>query len=113
MQISISTRHGQLSPSTQEKISEKILKLTRFHDRLSSAQATVELKGEERAALEIQITAEKAGRFVAASEADNVMAALDVVIHKLEQQLKKHKEKITDHRTPVRRIEPEPEPEPE
>lgn len=110
MQISISTRHGQLSPSTQEKISEKILKLTRFHERLSSAQVTVDLQGEERAEIEVQITAEKAGRFVAADKAENVMAALDAVIHKLEQQLKKHKEKITDRRSgSARQIEMESE----
>ena len=111
MQISISTRRGQLSPSTQARISEKILKLTRFHERLSSAQVTIDLQGEERAALEVQITAEKARRFVAAEEAENVMSALDAVLRKLEQQLKKHKEKLTGRRSSNRRVELESEPE--
>ena len=37
MQINISTRHGQLSAATQDKIREKASKLTRFHERLTAA----------------------------------------------------------------------------
>ena len=104
MQINNATRHGHLSDKTQAKITEKTAKLTRFHDRLTTAEITVDLKVEERPNVEIQITAEKAGRFVASEEADQLMTALDSVVHKLEQQLRKHKERVTDrHRQSARR----------
>lgn len=98
MQVNISTRHGHLSAQSQEKISEKVSKLTRYHDRLSAAEVTIDLENEEHPELEIQITAEKAGRFVASGGADQLMTAVDAVVHKLEQQLRKHKEKQTDHK---------------
>ena len=109
MQINISTRHGHLSTQTQEKISDKVAKLTRFHERLSSMLVTIDLENEERPGVEIQVTAEKARRFVASDVSENLMGSVDAVIHKLEQQLKKHKEKLTNHRG--RRVGSEPEPE--
>lgn len=106
MQMNISTRHGHLSPQTQEKINEKVAKLTRFHERLTVAEITVDLENTERPSVEIQVTAEKAGQFVASTSAEQLLAAVDMVVHKLEQQLRKHKEKVTDHR-PGRRPVPE------
>lgn len=104
MQINIATRHGHLSEKTQAKISEKVNKLMRFHDRLTSAEVTVDLENEDRPNVEIQLTAERAGRFVASESAPQMMPALDSVLHKLEQQLRKHKEKLTDrHRHGSRR----------
>lgn len=114
MQVNISTRHGHLSAKSQEKIKDKVAKLTRFHDRMTSAEITVDLENEERPLVEIQITAEKAGRFVASGNSDQLMAVVDSVIHKLEQQLRKHKEKVTDHhRNTNRRVVTEAEPESE
>lgn len=112
MQINISTRHGHLSAQSQEKITDKVMKLTRFHERLSSTMVTVDLENEERPEVEIQVTAEKARRFVASSNSDNLMGTVDTVIHKLEQQLKKDKEKRSGHRNQGRRnFESEPESE--
>ena len=104
MQINLATRHGHLSEKTQNKISEKISKLTRFHDRLTTAEITVDLKDEECPKIEVQIAAKKAGRFLASEDAGQLMTALDSVVHKLEQQLRKHKERVTDrHRQSARR----------
>ncbi|MDG2382822.1 MAG: ribosome-associated translation inhibitor RaiA [Pirellulaceae bacterium] len=103
MQINISTRHGHLSSQSQEKITEKVTKLTRFHERLSSTTVTVDLENEERPDVEIQVTAEKAKRFVASSQSENLMGAVESVINKIEQQLKKDKEKRSTHRNQGRR----------
>ena len=96
MQINIATRHGHLSEKSQAKITEKVGKLTRFHDRLSTADVTLDLQDEDRPHVEIQITAEKASPFLASESSGQLMAALDSVVHKLEQQLRRHKEKVTD-----------------
>ena len=114
MQFNISTRHGHLSPQSQEKIQEKVTKLTRFHERLTAVEVTVDLENEERPALEIQVTAERAGRFVASASGDQLMPLVDSVVQKIEQQLRKHKEKATDrHRQGNRRFSAEPEVESE
>jgi putative sigma-54 modulation protein len=109
VQVSISTRHGHLSGPTQEKIRDKITKLTRFHERITAAEITVDLGDEERPTVELQVTAERAGRFVASESAEQLLAAVDGAVHKLEHQLRKHKEKVTDHRIPGRRAAGEEE----
>ncbi len=98
MQVTISARHGHLSSTTQDKIREKLAKLPRLHDRLSSIQVTVNLEKPEQIGLEVRVKAERAEEFVAHGEAEELIAALDGVIHKLEMQLRKHKEKVTDHK---------------
>jgi putative sigma-54 modulation protein len=48
--------------------------------------------------VEINVTAEHAPEFVASSDSTTVISALDATIAKIEQQLRKHKEKITGHK---------------
>ena len=92
MQINISTRHGNLGAQSQEKITDKVMKLTRFHERLTSTTVTIDLENEERPGVEIQVTAEKARRFVASNTSESLMNSVDAALHKLEQQLKKANE---------------------
>jgi len=58
----------------------------------------VDLKNEDAPAVEAEVSLEYTGDLMAASEADNVMSAVDQVQHKLEQQLRRHKQKRTAHR---------------
>lgn len=98
MQISISTRHGHLSAGTQESITAKVEKLLRFHDRLSATEVIVDLARKEVPAVEFRVSVEKAEDFVAKFEHESLMAAVDSCLHKIEQQLRKHKEKTIGHR---------------
>jgi putative sigma-54 modulation protein len=115
VQVNISARHGHLSAGTQEKITEKVEKLIRLFDRVTSIQVTVDLEHEDSPSVEVHVTAEHATDFVATETASSLFAALDGSVHKIEQQLRKHKEKrITGHRVPGRKqievtLEPEGE----
>ena len=98
MQISISARHGELSSDTQEKIREKVEKLPRFFDRLTAIFVTADMEHRDSPTVELRVSAEHSQDFVATDTSSNVIAALDGVLHKIEQQLRKHKEKLTEHR---------------
>lgn len=100
MQINISARHGHLSPGTQEKITEKVEKLKRFNERMTSIQVTVDLEHRDNPNVEIRVTAEHSEECVATADGENAMAALDVAVHRVEAQLRKHREKQTGHRVP-------------
>lgn len=102
MQITISARHGHLSDQTQQKISEKAEKLRRFFDRITAIEVTVDLEHhEETVDVEVHASAERTDGFVARHSASELFAALDGAIHKIEQQLRKHKERLqTGHRQP-------------
>ena len=98
MQINISTRHGHLSPDTREKLTARVEKLLRFNDRVSSIEVTVDLKRTEMARVEFRVTVEKSEDFVAMGENETLMTAVDGCLHKVEHQLRKHKEKLIGHR---------------
>ena len=100
MQIRIAARHGHLSDASQAKLSAKFEKLARHNDRLMSIDVTVDLEHKESPRVDVCVKAEHAQEFVANEQAGELMAAVDGVLHKLERQLKKHKEKVQDrHRT--------------
>ncbi|MFT5526901.1 MAG: putative sigma-54 modulation protein [Pirellulaceae bacterium] len=98
MNIDISARHGHLGSEIQGKISEKVSKLPRYFDRLTAIHVTVDLKNEESVEVEIRASAEHTEDFVATSDGNSVLSALDTSLHKIEQQIRKHKEKATDRR---------------
>ena len=98
MQIKISSRHGHLHKDQNDFIQEKAEKLLHIFNRLTSIEVTVNL--EDPAALEVEfvVKAEHKGDFVARERSADVRAACDLVLHKLEGQLRRYKEKIQDHR---------------
>lgn len=97
MQIAISARHGNLSDGTQQYIEQKAEKLLRFFERLTRIEVTVDFQKQEPV-VELLVSAEHKHDFVARKRAPNVLAAVDEVIHKMEQQLRKYKQRIQDHR---------------
>jgi putative sigma-54 modulation protein len=114
VQINISARHGHLSADTQQKISDKVERLRRLYDRVSAINVTVDLEHRESPTVELRVSVEHKNGFVAAETSTSVMAALDGVIHKIEQQLRKHKDKSRDRRSQgLGRVEVPTGPEPD
>lgn len=100
MQVNISARHGHLSDETKSKITAKAERLLRLFDRLLSIDVTVDLEHEQNPSVDVRVSAEHKHDFLAVEQATSLMAALDGAIHKLEQQLRKYKEKVQSrHRT--------------
>ncbi len=97
MQISISTRHGQLSDATRSKIAAKVDRMGRLFERLSFIEVTVDLEHEQSPTVDVLVSAEHKHDFVATEQSTSLLAALDGAIHKIEQQLRKYKEKVQDH----------------
>jgi putative sigma-54 modulation protein len=96
VEIKISTRHGQLSEASQQKISAKVEKLTRIFDRLTAIEAIIDLTDEQTPRVDLKVSAEHKHDFVAHDQSDNLMGSVDTVIHRLEQQLRKYKEKVQE-----------------
>lgn len=114
LQVSISARHGHLSEASQEKIRTKVEKLARIFDRLTAIEIRVDLEHEATPLVDLRVSAEHKHDFAATDQSDNLMASVDSVVHKLEQQLRKYKEKIQHRgRTPSHRISTPSESNPE
>ena len=98
MQVNVSARHGNLQPGDHDLIVEKAEKLRRLYDRINAIDVTVDLQQLDNPAVEIQVSAEHADDCVATGESTTVISALDAAIPKVEQQLRRLKDKKTGHR---------------
>jgi putative sigma-54 modulation protein len=97
VQVAITSRHGTLSPSANDHIARKAEKLLTFFDRITAINVTVDFSND-RINVEILVDAEHRHDLVASESGENVVAVFDAALHKMEQQLRKYKEKIQDHR---------------
>lgn len=93
MQVSISTRHGHLSEASQGKLARKAEKLGRFFERLMAIEVIVDLKDEQIPQVEVIVSAEHKHDFVAHGQSDSLAAAVDSALQKIEQQLRKYKDR--------------------
>jgi len=96
MQINISTRHGDISDATKEKITQKVEKVQRFFERLTSIDVTVDLSKADEPKIEVVVRPEKRDSIIAGYQSNDMFGSLDQIISKLEQQIKKHKEKLQE-----------------
>ena len=110
MQIKISARHGHLSDETQAKVQEKLEKLSRFYDRLTAIDVTVDLEHRDAPDVDLRVSADHKHDFVAVCRSMELMTSIDDVVEKMEQQLRKYKKKVQDrHRGPGHRQTEAPE----
>jgi putative sigma-54 modulation protein len=98
VQIKISARHGHLDEATQQFIRDKTSKLLRFFERLTMIEVTVDLKDPLSKQVELVVSAEHKHDFVARERNTDILAAVDLVVDKLENQLRRYKEKVQDRR---------------
>jgi len=97
VQIEVTCRHGDMSDLARDHIVERSDKLLTFFERVTAIQVTVDFE-HGKAEVEILVDAEHKHNFVSHAEADDIVSAYDSAFHKMEQQLKKYKQKIQDHR---------------
>ena len=100
MQVAVTCKHGTISSEIQEHLRSKSEKLLTFFERVTAIGVTVSFD-KSRCRVEILVDAEHKHDFVAHDEGDNVMATFDSALHKMEQQIRKYKEKVQDHRGDV------------
>ncbi len=94
MEICVTARHGSISEDALLLIQQKAEKLLRFYDRLSSIDIVIERNRHGEAGVEMKVRAENANDFFARGQGGNVLTAVESVIQKLEQQLRKYKERL-------------------
>ncbi|KAA3621625.1 MAG: ribosome-associated translation inhibitor RaiA [Proteobacteria bacterium] len=95
MQISISGQHLDVTPALREHIEEKLEKISRHFDHVTSTHVVLQVE-KNRHKAEATINA-RGIQFHAAAEAGDMYAAIDSMTSKLDRQVLKHKEKVSDH----------------
>ena len=97
VQIAVSCKHGHLDKEEQAYVNRKSEKLLTYFERVTAIQVTFSFD-DHRVRVEILVDAEHKHNFVAFDEGESAIPSFDLALHKMEQQIKKYKEKIQDHR---------------
>jgi putative sigma-54 modulation protein len=95
MQISISGHHMDITHALKEYVDNKFSRLERHFDYMINIHVILTVE-KERQKAEATILI-RHGNVYADTENDDMYSAIDSLVDKLDRQLKKHKEKITDH----------------
>lgn len=95
MQISVSGQHLDITDSLRNYVTSKLGKLERHFDKVTNVHAVLSVE-KQRQKAEATIHINGANLF-ANAEDENMYAAIDSLTDKLDRQVKKHKEKLSDH----------------
>lgn len=96
MQIQLTGHHVDLTSALRDYVNNKFERLERHNEKVSEAHVVLTVE-KLRQMAEATIYLAKAKVF-ADAESEDMYAAIDLLVDKLDRQLKKHKEKISDHR---------------
>jgi putative sigma-54 modulation protein len=97
VQIEISIRHGALDAEQHRYLHEKAEKLLKYFSRLMAIEVAV-AHVKHAWEIEILVSAEHKHDFVARESGATPEAAMDACVHKIEQQLRKYKERVQNHK---------------
>src|SRR5688572_23343271 len=92
MEITFSSRHGDLPDALKEHARQEVEGLSRYFERLVEAHITLDQEGHRNIA-EVRIHSSNDTHF-ASSEAGDMRSAIDGTVAKLKRQLQRHKEKL-------------------
>lgn len=95
MNLNISGHHVDVTDPMREYVVTKLKKLERHFDNLISAEVVLSVE-KQRQKAEATIHASGANLHAEATDGD-LYAAIDLMTDKLDQQTRKHKEKLRDH----------------
>jgi putative sigma-54 modulation protein len=96
MNLTISGHHLDLTPPLREYVTSKLKRLERHFDHLINADVILTVE-KLRHKAEATVHASGANLHAEACTDDNMYAAIDALVDKLDQQTRKHKEKIRHH----------------
>ena len=96
MQINITGHHVELTDALNEYVRTKFDRLERHFDNITNAQVTLSVeKQRQKAEADIHLAG---GEVFAANEHEDMYAAIDGMVDKLDRQIIKHKEKMKSHK---------------
>jgi ribosomal subunit interface protein len=107
--IEITSRHDQVSERMREHAMRKVVKLVRFHNRVSRIQIVVS-DPHNSPEVELIVHVDSGTTLVAKERGDHFNNAIDSLVVKMERRLKKDQEKRKSHKIDVNKADPGPGP---
>ncbi|MCK4660344.1 MAG: ribosome-associated translation inhibitor RaiA [Phycisphaerae bacterium] len=97
MQISVISRHVEVTDKVKDYAHEKVSKLPRFFDRVQSIDVIMD-HDSGNFSVEILVRADRTDPFIARESGPDTFALIDVLTDKLGRQLRRHKERFRNRK---------------
>lgn len=95
MQLNITGQKIDVTPALHDYVTSKLSRLERYFDNVTNVHVVLAVeKLNQKAEATVHVAG---GKLFADATDENMYAAIDALIDKLDRQIKKHKEKLTDH----------------
>lgn len=95
MQINLSGHHIDVTPALKGYVSSKLKRLERHFDHVTNTNVVLSVeKTRQRAEATVHVSG---GSLHAEAVEGDMYAAIDALADKLDRQIKRHKEKLTNH----------------
>lgn len=95
MQINLTGHHVDITDSMRDYVNSKVERLERHFDNVTDIHVILSVeKLRHKAEATVHLSG---GNLFADAVEEDMYAAIDGLIDKLDRQVKKHKEKVTDH----------------
>ena len=95
MQLNLTGHHVEITQSLRDYVNEKLIKLERHFDHVTNVNVVLTVEKQQQRA-EASVNVSK-GQLFADASSNDMYAAIDALVDKLDRQILKHKEKLTNH----------------
>ncbi len=99
MKLNVVARHMDLTDAMKSQVQEKVDRLPHLYDGLMSCDVTFSQDGGQFT-VEVHATGKKKSVFVAKHRSEDIYGCLDQAVHKVEEQLRRYKDKVRDRQGP-------------
>jgi putative sigma-54 modulation protein len=95
MQTNLSGKHVSVTPALKNYVNTKLQRLERHFDHVTNAHVVLSVeKLRQRAEATVHVSG---GNLHADAVEGDMYAAIDAMVDKLDRQIKRHKEKLSNH----------------
>lgn len=100
MQVNVTGHHIEVTPALRDYVNDKMERISRHFDNVISANVVLKVERHNHEA-EATIQAPKRSLF-ANQTSDDMYAAIDGLVDKLDKQVRRYKDKLTNHQGATR-----------
>jgi len=98
----------EVTDSLRQHVETKANKLPKFYDNLHSIEVILDMEAD-KAMTEIVVHASRKSTFVASARDEDMYTSVDQCMHKITEQLRRHKDRVRDHHGIPHNSIPEPQ----
>jgi ribosome hibernation promoting factor len=107
LNIKITGRTEDVTAGMKKKAAEKVAKVTKYYDRITWVDVILGVE-QDRKSVEVSAGLNRGTTIVGKAESDDMYTAIDLAVDKIARQIRRHKEKIKNHRPKRSEVPAEP-----